>query len=177
MKKIFALLVMYIFLLYYSSTCQAMMYSNLKYNFSFTYPDSFVQIKNPQVVFQALNGKKDFHIIVNDRVVNKLSFISEEDALKELLDKFYSDSARQVYSPIDFKILSHSFKKTNSGEHPMTIINYAMFLPSGDNRFCMLGTVVSKGVVYSFYYLTPSFPSKEEWDEAMFCLRSFYEIR
>ena len=177
MKKRIVPVLSLFFILYFSLTCQAMTYSNMRYGFTFIYPDNYIQINNPGVVFQALNGQKEFHIIINNRAVNELSFISEEDALKKLLDKFYADVAGQAYSPIEFKVLNHLFKRTNSGEHPMTIINYAMFLPSGEKRFCVLGTVVSKGIIYSFYYLTPSFPSKEELDEAMFCLRSFYEMQ
>ncbi len=177
MQKRVILMVVLILLFCFSFTCQAKTYSNLRYGFTFTYPDNYTQVNNPQTVFQAFNGQKDFHIIVNDKAINQLAFMSEEDALKKLLDKFYSDAARQIYAPIEFKIIDHSYKWTNNKEHPMTIIDYAMFLPSGENRFCVLGTVVSKGIVYSIYYLTPTFPSKEELDEAMFCLRSFYDIR
>ena len=163
-------------LLCFSITGHAKTYSDLKYGFTFIYPDNYIQVNNPRVAFQAVNGQKDFHIIVNDRAVNELAYMSEEEALKKLLDKFYADAARQEYAPIEFKIVNHSFKRTNSGNHPMTVINYAMFLPSSEKRYCALGTVVSKGIIYSFYYLAPNLPPMEEWEEAMICLRSFYDM-
>ncbi len=177
MQKRVTLLLILFLLLCFSITGHANTYSDLKYGFTFKYPDSYIQINNPKAAFQAVNGEKDFHIIVNDRAVNKLAYMSEENALKKLLDEFYVNVARQVYAPIEFKIINHSFKRTNSGNHPMTVINYAMFLPSGEKRYCALGTVVSKGIIYSFYYLSPNLPSMEEWNEAMICLRSFYDMR
>lgn len=106
---------------------------------------------------------------------SKIANANERVVLQKLLNKFYDDAARNAYAPIEFKIFNHSFKWTNSGEHQISIIDYGMFMPSGEARYCMLGTVISKGVIYSIYYLAPN-PTTEEIAEAEYCLRSFFDI-
>ncbi len=174
MKRLILVLVTILSIFSALYSCEAKTYNNKYYGFSFVYPDSYSPIHNPSVLFQVQNGNNEFHIIVNDKNVSQLYNYDEFTFLKKAVDKFYAEVATNAYAPYEFKILKHYFTTTNDGKHKTSIVHYAMFTPSGEGRYCMLGTILSRGVVYSIYYVVPN-PTVEEMKEAEFCLRSFVD--
>jgi hypothetical protein len=175
MKKTLVYILLCLTLFSLALSCEARVYTNKYYGFSFNYPDNYEPIYNPNVVFQVQNGDSEFHVIVNDKLVSQLSGADEETVLNKIIDKFYADAVTGAYAPFKFKIMKHYLTWTTDYKHKIAVFHYAMITPSGNMKYCALGSVLSKGRIYDIYFVDPN-PPTSLIKIAEACVRSFSEI-
>lgn len=175
MKRRIFFIVLCLFQLFSFSLCEARVYTNNYYNFSFSYPDNYMPIYNPNVTFQVQNGDSEFHVIVNNKLVSQLRDADEEMVLNKIIDKFYADAVTEAHAPFKFRILKHYLTWTSDKRHKVAVFHYAMITPSGNKMFCSLGSVLSKGIIYDIYFVDPN-PSTSLIREAEYCVTSFSDI-
>lgn len=175
MKKTLVYILLCLTLFFGASSCEARVYTNKYYGFSFNYPNNYEPIYNPNVVFQVQNGDSEFHVIVNEKLVPQLRDAEEETVLNKIIDKFYADAVSGVYAPFKFKIMKHYLTWTTDNKHKVAVFHYAMIPPSGEIRYCALGSVLSKGRIYDIYFVDPN-PPASLIKIAEACVRSFSDI-
>ena len=175
MKKIFIYIVLCLSLFVSFCSCEAKVYINNNYGFSFSYPDNYAPIYNPNVIFQVQNGDSEFHVLINEKLVSQLYGADEEAVLKKIIDKFYLDAINDAYAPFKFKVLRHKLTWTTDNRHKVAVFHYAMITPSGAKKFCSLGSVLSKGRIYDIYFVDSN-PSASLIEIAENCVRSFSDI-
>jgi hypothetical protein len=175
MKKLLIYVALCLSLFTSVCSCEAQVYTNNYYGFTFNYPDNYAPIYNPNVIFQVQNGDSEFHVLINEKLVSQLYGADEETILNKIIDKFYADAAADAYAPFKFRVLKHKLTWTTDNRHRVAVFHYAMITPSGTKMFCSLGSVLSKGRIYDIYFVDPN-PSASLIGVAETCVRSFSDI-